>query len=62
MKNIIILKKQTEKCTSIKYVLFYLIIYQFVSVASATINRVSYTNTNYTQTIAKMSNCKDPLL
>jgi len=45
-----------------KICFIYLIIYQLVSVTSVTINRVSYKNTNYTQTIAKMSNCNHPML
>ena len=53
MKNIIILKKQTNKRTSIKYVLSCLIVYQLVSLASATISRVSYKNTNDIKTITR---------
>lgn len=38
--------KQTNRCAAIKYFLQHIIIHRYVSVASATIARVSYMNTN----------------
>ena len=42
--------EQTNKCMSIKHVLSYITIHQYVSVASATIIRVAYNNTNNIET------------
>jgi hypothetical protein len=44
---------ETEKGTSIKYVLSYINVLRNVSVASATIIRVSYKNTKNIQSFAK---------
>ena len=43
---IIVRTEQTNKCASIKYILSYIAIHQHVSVANATIIRVTYKNTN----------------